>query len=261
MQEEQIAGFKQQMQSSIYNNAFIDREHWIAHLIYMIYNPDEYWMNILSIFNFRKMPVRALRFEVWKEKLKPANPIIKKGSTGIPVLAKETKTNKIGVNIRQEKICHDAWDINDFVDGDKLFITAPFFDEIKKAQKNGVKFHTEDWHDFIDRTLDSKLPDADKDRKTFLQESFFYLIYGDQNINFDLINQNKENPMSLCRIYKDMSVLLKGALSDFQVYVINEQSRLTNEKIKKELWERMNRKLPERLEDAERILTQQRESE
>ena len=257
MDEEQIISFKEQMRSCIYHNAFESIEQWQAHLIYMIYNPSEYWMNIISIFNFRKAPVRVLRIAEWKKRLEPVSPLIKKGSTGIPVLAKETRTNKIGVNIRQEKICHDAWDINDFVDGDQLYITAPFFDEIKKAQKNDINFHPEDWQDFIDRTLDSKFPDADKERRTFLQESFFYLIYGDQDINFDFINLNKGNPRVLCRIYKDMSVLLKKALSDFQAYVINEQARLANEKIKNDLWERMNRKLPQRLEDAEKILAQQ----
>lgn len=256
MNEEQIISFKEQMRSCIYHNVFESVEQWNAHLIYMVYNPDEYWMNIISIFNSRKAPIRVLRLSTWKERLTPANPLIKKGSMGIPILAKEKKVNKIGVSMEQKKICFDAWDINDFVDGDKLFITSPFFDEIKKAQKNGIKFSTDDWNKFIDRILDSKLLDMDKERRTFLKESFLYVIYGSQNINFDLINLNKDNPDVLCRIYKEMNVLLRAALTDFQSYMIREQARLADEKLKNDLWERMQRKLPERLDDARKILAQ-----
>lgn len=256
MDEEQIISFKEQMRSCIYHNAFESIEQWQAHLIYMIYNPSEYWMNIISIFNFRAVPVRVMRLSAWKEQLEPADPLIKKGSTGIPILVEEKKVNKIGVNVVQEKICHDAWDINDFVDGEKLFISAPFFDEIEAARKGGLKLTTNDWNEFIDHVLDSIFMNEDNEKRTFLKESFFYVVYGNQEINYDLIHLNKDNPDVLCRIYKDMSILLKNALSSFKTHVVNEQTRLANEKIKKDLWERMKRKLPQRLEDAKKIMAQ-----
>lgn len=59
----------------------------------------------------------------------------KKGLTGVPILVKEAKMNMIGVKINQEKIVHDAWDINDFIDGEKMKIASPFLMKLNMLKK------------------------------------------------------------------------------------------------------------------------------
>ncbi len=254
MENQQLNAFKQQIQSDIYNNAFISVDRWTSHLIYMIYNPDEYWLNILSIFNFRLAPVRVLRHSVWKEKIGPANPIIKKGLTGVPILVKEAKMNMIGVKINQEKIVHDAWDINDFIDGEKMKIASPFFDEIKHAQKNSLIFDFNRWNEFIDSLLESDFSSLGEEVKTFFKESFLYLIFGYEDISLENIAIYKENTKALCRIYKNMVSLLNSAFVTFKSYVALEIAIQEGEQEKEELKQRMRRKLPQRLEDAEKQL-------
>lgn len=255
MDEQQLVNFKQQIQSSIYDNAFCNIDKWCAHLIYMIYNPDEYWLNILSIFNFRNAPVKVRRHTAWKEEIIPANPIIKKGLTGIPILIKEHKVNMIGVKISQEKIVHDAWDINDIMDGDQLIITSPFFDEIKRAQKNGLKIEMSFWERFIEDIMENKFSNLSSEVKNFLLESFLYLIYGTNEINPEIVYTYKDSPNMLCRIYKSMVGLIHAAFHSFIDYVADEISRTADEKEKEAFQLRMKRKLPQRLEDAEKRLS------
>lgn len=250
LMDEQVANFKQQIQSNIYNNAFCDTDKWRAHLIYMIYNPDNYWLNILSVFNFRDAPVRVQRHAAWKDKIAPANPIIKKGLTGIPILVKENKENMIGVKISQERIVHDAWDINDLMDGDKLILTSPFFDEIKRAQKNGLSLDSSFWESFIENIMANRFSSLSHDVKKLLSESFLYIIYGTNEINLDIVSIHKNSPTMLCRIYKNMVKLLQAALASFRDYVASEIAKTASEKEKEAFQDRMQRKLPQRLEDA-----------
>lgn len=254
MENQQLNAFKQQIQSDIYNNAFISVERWTSHLIYMIYNQDEYWLNILSIFNFRTAPVRVLRHSIWKEKIEPANPIIKKGLTGIPILVKESKMNMIGVKTNQEKIVHDAWDINDFIDGEKMKIASPFFNEIKHAQKYNLKFDFNRWNEFIESLLESDFSSLSEELKTFFKESFLYLIFGNEDIGMEYITIYKENTNVLCRIYKNMVSLLNSAYIAFKSYVALEIAKQEGEQEKEALKQRIRRKLPQRLEDAEKQL-------
>lgn len=244
MENKLVNSFEDQMKSIIYDCAFSDSAKWESHLLYMAANPDEYWINVLSVFNCRDHPISVKRMEKWKEQLS-LTPIINKGSTGIPIVVK---------NGNVKRIVHDAWDLNDFSQTFDYSLSYPLLKAIAKVKrKYKLNYDTTFWRGFIETAVYTNrclFRHANKDQMmNFFVSSFFYILYGEQSVDVSVF-AGKE-PQELCEIYRNFYKVVSKMPDRFLTIAERQGEEILKKERFQALMIRAERKLPQRIKDAE----------
>lgn len=251
MQNNLVVQFETQMQSNIKEIAFPSVEIWQKHLMYMLSNVDQLWINILSAFVNRTDPKRVLLLSQWAAELGKDNLMILKGATGIPFLVKG--------NDQPDNIVHDAWDISDLKQGDNFIVTYPLFQRVNEMKERyGLVHDNSFWNSFITNVIMENLYFSklihDNEFKKFIVSSLKFLTLGEIDIDMTYIVKQESN--TLIEIYKNIFQLI----TNLECKYIEVADRLGQEiekenKLKIALI-RSERMLPERLRDAERKIKQ-----
>ena len=104
MEDLKLEKFKEQM-NSICHFVFKEQITLQKHLTYMNNNPEEQYLNILSIFNSKSMATKVMLVEDWNRELNIENAWIKKGETGIPIITEWSEIDEINLDyIDHEKV-------------------------------------------------------------------------------------------------------------------------------------------------------------
>lgn len=259
MKNNLVANFENQMQDNIYDCAFYEERQWKKHLTFMISNTSLNWLNILSIFNYREHPTKVLRFNDWKKELN-TDPCIIRGSHGIPMVVYDDSST--------DCIVHDAWDINDFEQGKLYTSCSTFHTAIKNLnEKYELKHDDEFWKSFIsDRLMENTFFSKrirKENLKQFAQESLMYIVYGDNVIhmeNLSSIYHENDRTKILCNIYKNIYQIL-CELTDKYLVIANKLGEdAEKEKSLRIALLRADRKLPQRLIDAQHKVDKDRQA-
>ncbi len=244
MENKLVNQFENQMRSIIYDCAFSDRTKWESHLLYMASNPDQYWINVLSVFNCRESPISVKRIEEWKNQLS-AVPIINKGASGIPIIVE---------NGTEKKIVYDAWDLNDFNQTFDYSPSYPLLKAIAKLkQKYKLNYDFVFWKSFIKSAVNtneflSKQAKKDHMMKFFIS-SFFYILYGERDIDVSVM-VGKET-LELCEIYQNFYKIISQMPDRFLAYAEKQGAEIAKKEKFQALMIRFERKLPQRISEAE----------
>lgn len=258
MQNKLVIQFKEQMMANIGECAFSSLSVWQDHIGYMLNNPDECWLNILSIFLCRKKPIRVMRLPKWQETL-DTKPIIKKGLCGIPVIV---SSKEISVsNSENERVLYDAWDIYDLTGGENYTVSSPLQNAIQSSHDQyGLSHDTTFWKEFFQKLLTQNLflSSLDEQLILFVLQSLLFSVLKEYSIDFTVIEDRKDNAFLLNNLYSNFYEVLKAAETAYKEYAdIAGKELLSQQKLKVALL-RADRKLPQRIKDAQLLIDENR---
>lgn len=260
MQNKLVIQFKEQMMANIGECAFSSLSVWQDHIRYMLNNPDECWLNILSIFLCRKKPRKVMRFPLWQETL-DTKPIIKKGLCGIPVVVSIDEKEISVSNSEKERIVYDAWDIYDLNGGENYVVSSPLLNVVQSAHDKYCLSHdTAFWEEFFQRLLTQNLflSSLDQSLKSFVFQSLIYTVLHEYTIDFSIIERRKDDSFLLNNIYSNFYDVLKGAEAAYKEYAQAAGKDVQAQQKLKVALLRSQRKLPQRIKDAQLLIDENR---